>query len=161
MTLYLAYNAAAATTALTAKVATGTALKTMLQIATPATRPIDVVEWGVSFDGATAGQVELIATDVAATVTAHVAAGVQPYDDPAAPASLMTLGVAATGYTASAEGTTTASRIGDAQNLPAGSSYVKQWVPGTEFRVPVSKFLRVRVLFGTSVNLLCYVIWRE
>lgn len=161
MTLYIAANAAMATTAAPASITTGTAIKTLLQVATPSTRPIQVVEWGISFDGSPAGiKCELVQTDVAATVTAHVAAGVQPYDDPNAPASLMTLGTTATGYTASGEGTTTASRTADLQ-LVSANQYVKQWPLGLEFVVPISKFLRVRVTAAAAVNAFCYIIWRE
>lgn len=165
MALYWAANGAMATTAALAPVTTGTAIKTMLQIATPSTRMIRVVEWGISFDGSTAAapvKCELIQTDVAATVTAHVAAGVQPYDDPGAPASLMTLGTSATGYTASAEGSITATRTGDVQFVAPTTQYVRQFPLGREFVVPVSKFLRVRVtLTGTAVNAYTYVIWIE
>lgn len=163
-TLYFAANGAMPTTAALTKVTTGTAIKTMLQIASSATRPLKVVEWGISFDGSAAAtpiQCELIQTDVAATVTAHVAAGVQPYDDPNAPASTVTLGTSATGYTATAEGTITATRYGDAQLIAPTNQYVKQWPLGREFQVPVSKFLRVRVTAGTAVNAYCYVIWEE
>lgn len=161
MTLYTAANGAMPTTAALSPITTGTTIKTMLQIATPSTRDIQVVEWGISFDGTPAAiKCELIQTDVAATVTAHVAAGVQPYDDPNGPASLMTLGTAATGYTASAEGSITATRTADAQ-LVTSNQYVKQWPLGREFKVPVSKFLRVRVTAAVSVNATCYVIWQE
>jgi hypothetical protein len=165
-TLYWAANGAMPTTAALTKVTTGTTIRTMLQIAPSATRPIKVVEWGISFDGSAAAtpiQVELIQTDVAATVTAHVAAGVQPYDDPNAPASTVTLGTAATGYSATgaAEGTITATRYGDLQLMSPTNQYVKQWPLGREFQVPVSKFLRVRVTAGTAVNAYCYVIWEE
>lgn len=162
--LYWAANGPMPTTAAFAPVTTGTAIKTMLQIATPATRPLSVVEWGISFDGSAAAtpiRCELLQTDVAATVTAHVAAGVQPYNDPNAPASLMTLGTAATGYTASAEGTITATRHGDVQFIAPTNQYIKQWPLGNEWQVPVSKFLRVRVTAGTAVNCYCYVIWSE
>jgi len=163
-TLYFAANGAMPTTAALNKITTGTAIKTMLQIAPSATRPLKVVEWGISFDGSAAAtpiQCELIQTDVAATVTAHVAAGVQPYDDPNAPASTVTLGTSATGYTASAEGTITTTRYGDLQLIAPTNQYVKQWPLGREFQVPVSKFLRVRVTAGTAVNAYCYVIWEE
>ena len=163
-TLYFAANGAMPTTSALNKVTTGTVIKTMLQIASSATRPLKVVEWGISFDGSAAAtpiQCELIQTDVAATVTAHVAAGVQPYDDPNAPASTVTLGTSATGYTASAEGSTTTTRYGDVQLIAPTNQYVKQWPLGREFQVPVSKFLRVRVTAGTAVNAYCYVIWEE
>jgi hypothetical protein len=164
-TLYYAANGAAPTTAALVKVTTGTAIKTLLQIQPSTTRPIKVVEWGISFDGSAAGtpiQCELIDTyAVAATVTAHVAAGVQPYDDPNGPASTVTLGTGATGYTSTVEGTITSTRYGDLQMIAPTNQYVKQWPLGREFQVPVSHNLRVRVTAGTAVNAYCYVIWEE
>jgi hypothetical protein len=153
-----------ATTAATAKVTTGTAIKTMLQIATPATRQFQVISWGYTCDNAptSSSVVELLQTDVAATVTAHVASGVQPID-PNGTASLLTLGTSATGYTATAEGTTTASRIFDAVEIPPSSSgaaglcYYQQFMPDERPIIPISKFLRVRVTFGSAVNMLCWV----
>lgn len=165
MTLFFAGNFAAPTTAAATAVTTGTAIKTMLQIATPATREINVVKWGISTTSTPVAAItcELIQTDVAATVTAHVAAGVQPYNSVAGtPVSAMTLGTTATGYTSSSEGSTTATRYGDLQMIPAGVSQLTwEWSLGREFRVAVSKFLRVRVTTGTAVNMLCYVIWDE
>lgn len=164
MALYWAGNGPMPTTAAFAPVTTGTAIKTLLQIATPSTRSIKVVEWGISFDGATAAtpiRCELVQTDVAATVTAHVAAGVQPYEDAEAPASLMTLGTSATGYTGTAEGSITATRQGDLQFISPTTQYVKQWPLGREFAVPISKFLRVRVTAGAAVNAYTYILWSE
>src|SRR5437868_2339015 len=96
----------------------------MLQVATPATRQLQLISWGYSIEsGPSTGplKVELIQTDVAATVTAHVAAGVQPLA-PNAPASLMTLGTTATGYTATAEVTTATSRVVDFATIGPNSS---------------------------------------
>ena len=165
---YRVYNAPAATTAATAKVTTGTSIKTMLQLATPSTRQIQLISWGYSLDAgpSSAGVVELIQTDVAATVTAHVAAGVQPLD-PNAPASLLTLGTTATGYTATAEGATTASRLFDAVEVAPGSSsapsvcYSYQWMPDERPTIAVSKYLRVRVTMGSAVNGLFWVCFDE
>lgn len=160
-TLYIAANGAMPTTAALPSITTGTAIKTMLQVATPSTKGIKVVEWGISFDGApSAIKCELIETDVAATVTAHVAAGVQPFDAVGVEASLMTLGTSGTGYTATAEGTTTVSRYGDLQ-IVTGNQYVKQYPLGREFKVAVSKFLRVRVTAAAAVNAYTYIIWEE
>jgi hypothetical protein len=164
MALYWAANAPMATTAAPPKVATGTAIKTMLQIATPSTTRIAPVAWGISFDGSIAGTpiaCELVQTDVAATVVAHVAAGVQPYDDPGAPASLVTLGTAATGYTASAEGTITATRTADLQLVAPTNQYAFVWPLGREFKVAVSRFLRVRVTAAATTNCWCWVAWEE
>jgi hypothetical protein len=162
---YIAYNGPMVTTAAFVPVTTGTAIKTLLQVATPSTNELRIVEWGISFDGsaaATPGKVELIQTDVAATVTAHVASGVQPNNDPNAPASLVSLGASATGYTATAEGTITATRYLDPPQLiaPTGQ-YVKQFPLGREPEVPASKFVRVRVTFAAAVNAVCYVVWEE
>lgn len=167
---YKSFNAASPTTAAPVKVTTGTSIKTLLQIATPATRQLQVISWGFSLDAAPAttgvGVVELIQTDVAATVTAHVAAGV-PSLDPNAPASLVTLGTSATGYTSTSEGTTTAARLFDAQEVAGVSNgaapinYVYQFMPDERPIVAVSKFLRVRVTFSAAVNALCFVVWDE
>lgn len=162
--LYWAANGPMPTTAAFVYVTTGTATKTMLQIATPATRVLRVVSWSISFDGSAAAVpivCELLATDVAATVTAHSASGVQPYNDPNAPPSLMTLGTTATGYTASSEGSITATRHGDLQFIAPTNQYNYQWGLDTEFQVPVSKFLRVRVTAPVAVNCFCWVLWAE
>lgn len=167
---YTCFNAAMATTAATAKVTTGTAIKTMLQVATPSTRQLQVVSWGFSIDAAPAttgvGVVELIQTDVAATVTAHSASGVQPLD-PNAPASLVSLGTSGTGYTGTAEGTITATRLFDATEIAGVSNgaypinYVRDFMPDARPVVAISKFLRVRVTFSAAVNMLCWVVWDE
>lgn len=162
---YIAWNGPMPTTAAQQSVATGTSIKTMLQIATPSTREIEIISWGFSLSGVPNGTVELLQTDVAATVTAHVAAGVQPLDA-GLPASLMTLGTSATGYTASAEGSITATRVFDSQIITntAGENelnYSYQFLPEERPIVAVSKFLRVRVTMASGVNMQAYVIWGE
>jgi hypothetical protein len=162
--LYWAANGPMPTTAAFASVTTGTTIKTMLQIATPATRIIRVIAWSISFDGSSAAVpivCELLQTDVAATVTAHSAPGVQPYNDPNAPASLVTLGTTATGYTATAEGTITATRHFDLQYVAPTNQYAYQYPLDTEPQVPTSKFLRVRVTAPVAVNCYCWVLWAE
>lgn len=168
MPIYTAWNGPMPTTAAQASVAVANGVKTMLQLATPSTRQITLIGWGYSIDVAPAGigTVELIQTDVAATVTAHVAAGVQPAD-PNGTASLLTLGTSATGYTSSSEGSTTASRVFAARKVPvaAGStdlSYDYVWMPDARPIVAVSKFLRVRTTFtATTPTMLCYITWLE
>ncbi|HZN70131.1 MAG TPA: hypothetical protein VFC00_00375 [Micromonosporaceae bacterium] len=165
---YKTWNGAMPTTAAQLAVTTGTAIKTMLQLATPSTRQIQLIAWGFSVDdppGADA-VVELLQTDVAATVTAHVAAGVQPLD-PNAPPSLLTLGVAATGYTATAEGATTATRVFDVVSLSSTSgesplTYTYQFMPDERPIIAVSRFLRVRATTPTTaVDMRCWVVWDE
>lgn len=165
---YKIWNGPMPTTAAQASVTTGTTIKTMLQMATPSTRQIQLISWGFSLDdppGADA-VIELLQTDVAATVTAHVAAGVQPLD-PNAPASLLTLGTSATGYTSTAEGTPTATRMFDAVSLSSTSgesllSYSYQFMPDERPIVAISKFLRVRATTPTTaVDMRCWVCWDE
>lgn len=158
------------TTAAQASVTTGTAIKTMLQIATPATRQIAVVAWGFTIDdppGADA-VIELLQTDVAATVTAHVAAGVQP-TVPGMPASLMTLGTSNTGYTGSVEGSTTATKVFDVVSLSSVSAEAAPFMTYKyefqDYEIPIvdlSKFLRVRATTPTTaVDMRCWVLWDE
>ena len=157
-----------ATTAALRKVATGTAVRTMLQIATPSTNQIVPLAWGYSLDAGQAGRVELIQTDVAATsLTAHVAAGVQPLD-PNAPASSMTLGTGATGYmvsggSAPTEGSITATRTLDQAEVTTTTNvtYAYQFTAAERWTIAVSKFLRVRCTFGTGTNITCWVVWDE
>lgn len=165
---YKCFNAPMPTTAALAKATTGTTIKTMLQIATPSTRQLQLISWGYTLDavpGSSGGIIELIQTDVAATVTAHAASGVQPLD-PNAPASLMTLGTAATGYSASVEGSITAVRTFDTDMIPATAgavpvNYDYQWMPDERPILAVSKFLRIRATFSAAVNMLCWVCWDE
>jgi hypothetical protein len=161
---FIAFNGAAPTTAALTPVTTGTAIKTLLQIATPSTCELRVLEWGISFDGFAAAQpikCELVDTNVAATVTAHVAAGVMSHNDTGTVASKMTLSTSGTGYTATVEGTITATRLLDYQQIAPSGQFVKQYPLGYEPEVAVSRFLRVRVTAAAAVNAVCYVIWTE
>lgn len=164
---YIVGNYPMNTTAAPVAVTTGTAIKTMLQIATAATgKGLNVVEWGISFDGFAAAlpiKCELIDTNVAATGgTAHVAAGVQPYNrDASSNVPVVQLGAALTAYTMTTEGSTTASRIGDIQFIAPTGQYVHQFPLGQEFEVGPARFLRVRVTAAAAVNCYCYVIFEE
>lgn len=162
---YAAWNGPMPTTAAQVPVTTGTAIKTLLQIAPPSTLDIQVIEWGLSFDGAAAAtpiKCELLETDVAATVTAHVAAGIPAQNrEGLAIASLVTLGTTATGYTATAEGSITTVRMLDAQLISPTNQNWKQYPLGRETMCRASKFLRVRVTAAAAVNAYAYVIWEE
>jgi hypothetical protein len=139
---YIAWSSAAPTTASQAVTATGTAIKTLIQVATPSTAQIKVIEWGISFDGsaaATPGIIELLQTDVAATSgTSYTPTA---FSDNSSPASLCVGGTGATCFAPSAEGTITATRVFDGQLVAPTNQYVKQYPLGREPTVPVSKFL--------------------
>ena len=169
MALYQIWNGPSPTTAAQVPVTTGTAIKTLLQIASSATKPLQVVEWGISFDGSAAAagiKCERMETGtVAATVTAHVTAGIVRLDaeaiaggDPVT--NLLPVSTTATGYTATGEGTITVSRVFDAQLVQPTNQYVKQFPLGLEPVIAVSSFLRVRVTAAAAVNAYCYVTVR-
>jgi hypothetical protein len=141
-------------------VSTGTALKTIIQVATPATTDITVISWWISFDGTTGVpiKVELVEVDVAATVTALTPV---KYSDPNAVASLCVSGTSATGYNASAEGTVTASRLLDWQLVSPTSGVIIQFPLGREPGAAASKFLRLRTTAAASVNAAAGIVWEE
>jgi hypothetical protein len=164
MSLYLIANATMQTTAAPAAVTTGTSIKTLLQV-----KPFNlarIVEWGISFDGSAAAtpiKVELIETDVAATVTASADADITKFgpnvaDVAAASVAGLTLGTAATGYTATIEGTVAAVRNFDVQFVAPTNQYVKQFPLGREPVIQLAKFARVRVTAGAAVNAYCYLV---
>lgn len=170
MALYKIYNFAMPTTAAPTLVTTGTSIKTMLQVKPSATIAAKIVEWGFWLDSAAASasaKIELIETDVAATVTAHVASGIVKYDslaliggDPTT--NLIQVGTTSTGYTATSEGTTTDARLLDLQIATTGTTFVVgSWVQlplGREGILQVNKFGRIRVTFSTAVNMACYML---
>lgn len=163
--IFQAYNFAQVTTAAPAPVTTGTSIKTLLQIATPSTQSLTVVAFGIDFDGTAAAapiKVELIDTDVAATVTAHGASGLVKTGGPNDEASVMTLSTTATGFTASGEGTpgATSRTLAFRQVAPNGG-YEYEFPLGREPRVPVSRFLRIRVTAAAAVNASCWIRWEE
>jgi hypothetical protein len=139
----------------------------MLQLQTPSTVTIEVLAWGVTMFGAAAAagpQWELVTTNtVAATVTAHVAAGLVPQNAQALDlASQLTLATSGTGYTSSAEGTVTGTlREFDTQAVQPTGTYIFQRPLGTEWYVPISTILRVRVTAAAAVNAICWVEYAE
>jgi hypothetical protein len=125
---------------------------------------MNVVGWGVSFDGTTAAvpvQCELIqTTTVAATVTAYVANDITLYTDPLGTASGVTLGTTSSGYNASAEGTVVAPvRIGDYQLVAPTNGYPYQFPLDQEFEVATGGILRVRLTAPAAVNCTAYVLF--
>ncbi len=167
MAQYLIANGVMQTTAALVPVTTGTAIKTMLQFKASATIVAKIIEWGCSFDGFAAalpGRVELIETDVAATVTALAAADITKYDaaalaggDPTT--NLIQVGTTSTGFTASGEGSIAAVRNLDAPQFIAPSNqFIKQFPQGREPIIQIAKFARIRVTFAAAVNAYTYMI---
>lgn len=169
--IYTAYNAVAPTTSAFVPVTTGTAPKTMLQIATPASQGIRLRAWGICFDGFTAAAPVVCTlfdgSGGASVLTAHVAAGIHQYDAEALAGggtSIVTLGAAATGYAgagAPTEGTVASTRVADRQLVPPSSGYSYEWALGKEFQVAASRFLRIRVDAVAAVGCMCWIRWEE
>lgn len=169
MAIYQIFNGATPTTAKFVAVTTGTSIKTLLQVKPSATIVAKIIEWGFRCDApatAALAVVELLETDVAATVTAHVAAGINKVDaealrggDPTT--NLIQVGTSATGYTSSGEGSITSVRLFDSivQTIPASNGYefVKQFPLGREPVLDVALFGRIRTHFSVAVNAVCYM----
>jgi hypothetical protein len=161
--LYLIPNGPAPTTAAQVPVTTGTAIKTMLQV-----RPfnlIRIVRWGVSFDGFAAAlpiRCELLSTGtVFATVTALADADITKFNNPTAAAPSvagLTLSTTGTGYTASAEGTITATDMYDVQFVSPTNQYVFPFELGREPTVAIGDALRIRVTAAAAVNCYAWVL---
>lgn len=159
-------NHATITTAAPVPVTTGTAIKTLLQLATPTNEDMTVVAWGITFDGTAAAapiKCELVQTDVAATVTAHALANVVNWSNPNDPGSLVAanFGTSSTGYTATAEGTTTITRLLDFQQVAPNGGYIYEWPLESRPRIPANRYLRIRVTAAAAVNAHCWVRWIE
>lgn len=166
---FKAFNGPFPTTAAQAVVATGTSIKTMLQL--KATSGLIITGWGFSVDTALttgASVVELVNTKaINATVTAFVAGDVTPLATPSA-ASVLTNGTAASGYTASAEGTIVATDMFDVVSIPIPAAaapqlpyYSKYFVGDERPYLPAGEFLRVRATMGLSVGMRCWIAWIE
>ena len=155
--LYRVANGPMPTTAAQVAVTTGTSIKTLLQLLHPSLA-LTVVEWGISFDGSPAAiKCELLTTGtVAATVTTFATADVNLFSDPAGNVPGLTLSTSGSGYTASAEGSITATREGDTQIISA-NQYIKQFPLDQEFVVKAADVLRVRVTAAAAVNAICSV----
>ena len=156
------YNGPSPTTAAQVAVTTGTAIKTLLQL-----KPFNlgkIIAWGISFNGSAAAtpiKCELVETGtVFATVTAHVDAGCVKMggaDQAAASVAGLTMGTSATGYTGSAEGTITVSRMFDAQFVAPTNQYIYQFPLGQEPIMVIGNSTRIIVHAGAAVDAFCWI----
>jgi hypothetical protein len=159
--IYLIVSAPMQTTAPPSKLGTTTTTKTILQVKLLV--PGSILDWGTSYDGYTAAtplQVEGVVTgSIAATVTATAAADITGFDAAAqlfgSPTSnFISVGVNATGYNASAEGTTTTAYNADGPVLlPSTGPQDKQVTPGQEYFLLNGELFRIRVTAPTAVNM--------
>jgi hypothetical protein len=168
---YIIYNSAQATTAAPVAQPTGTAIRTMMQLRTALSIESRVIAFGVSFDAsaaATPGKVELFETSAAATMsTAYAAADIQPYGTYSAAANTagatgvpFNLSTATSGFatTSVTEGTVAAYRAAWVGQIAPTNSFDYQFPLGREFELTPQMYLRLRVTFAASVNMIAYVV---
>lgn len=146
-------------------VATGTALKTLLQVGVPANRSIQVLGWGVSFKGTAPGdapgEAYLLSGDVAAS--GGTGQTPDPTDEFVEEASACVGGAALTGHSFTTEGTITASRVLDGDEVHPQTGY-SVWLPSSPIMrvgAATARFLRIRVSFTVSVNTVPWICWDE
>lgn len=166
---YAVTNGAAPAAAAPVAITTGTAIKTMLQIATNTTTPaIRFVEWWVEFDGSTAAtpiKVELMRHTSApqTTLTAYVTADIARVNDPNAPTSSIQLGAALSGFSnTTTEVTPTGTPVSlETHFVPPTSGIYVQFPLGREPEVQVAAFSRIRTTAGAAVNCYAGAMWEE
>lgn len=165
MAIYKIYNGPFPTTAAQLAVTTGTSIKTMLQVKGVTALPIRVKAWGVSMDGAAAAagvQWELIETGtIFATVTASVAADILGWDElgrNTVSTTYFSVGTSATGYTSSAEGSITASRVFDSQFVQPTGQYAWEFSLGNEPIIAAVSSLRIRCKAAAAVNAIVWIL---
>lgn len=166
---YTALNGAAAGAAAAVAVTTGTALKTMLQVATNTTSPaIRVVEWWTEFDGSAAAtpiKVELLGAAAAQTsLTAYVAADISSTNDPnTLNVTTVQLGTGLSGWANGNDPGVTPTTVRNFAThfVPPTSGIYIQYPLGREPEVAPSKFLRHRTTAGAAVNCYVGVSWEE
>lgn len=162
--VYSVFNGASPTTGSPTAVTTGTAVKTMIQLSTSASSEARVVEWWWEGNGSAAavpGKIELLFVGSgAATVTAYAAGDIKKYD-PNGRASLVTLGTANSGYTASVEGTPAGGTSSMPHQVPPTSGIYIQYPLGREPEMAVSTFLRLRNHLPAAVDAVCGIAYEE
>lgn len=162
---FSAFNGPGPTTAAPAAVTTSTAVKTMIQISTSASIEATITEWwweGSGSAAATPAVVEFMFHSTgAATVTAYVAATDFKKYNPGASASLLTVGTANSGYSASGEGTPATALGSLVHQVPVTSGIYIQYPLGREPVMAVSTFARIRNTVTPAVNAICGFAWEE
>lgn len=161
-TLYMAIPRATSAPFDLVEVATGTALKTLLQVGVPSTTDVRIHAWGLSFDGASPtdppGKCHL--ADAAVAATAGTSLTPEEWESDFAQNSLCVGGAALTAYNLT-EPTHTGVRYLDGEEVHPQSGYSLWFPEGRRPRVGTSRFVIVRVLFGVSVNAIPWVLWEE
>lgn len=169
---YILFNCAQPTTAGLVAQPTGTAIRTMMQVRPAIGYQVRLVAFGISgsgFAAAAPGTVELFETTAAATMsTAYGAGDIMPYGNYNSVANTagatgvpFNLSTATSGFATAAvtEGTVAGYRGAWGGLVQPTNSFDYQWPLGREFSVTPQMYVRLRVTFAASINLICYMIF--
>jgi len=150
---------------------TGTAIRTMMQLRTALATDARVLAYGISGSAsaaATPGTVELFETTVAATMsTAYAAGDIMPYYPYNAVANTagatgvpFNLSTTTSGFATAAvtEGTVAGYRGAHCAQIAPTNQFDYQWPLSREFELTPQMYLRVRVTFAASINVIIYVL---
>lgn len=165
---YTVLNGAAPGAAAVPGIATNTAIRTMIQIATNTTNnAIRLVEWWTEFNGSAAATpitVEILrhTGGPQTTLTAYAAGDIAKANDPNAPPASVQLGTALSGFsnTTTEVTPTTVSNLATHLVPPTSGIYL-QYPLGREPEVQVSAFLRHRVTSASNVSCMAGLTWEE
>lgn len=170
MAQFIAYNNAnSATSGIATGLSYATGPKCALQLNIPDAGQIELVEWGVSFDGsaaATPALLEIASTDTASTMSsAHTTTTVKNLLDPNGPTSRLTYGATTnTGYGNGNITSNTTLRMADRQYVAPTNQYVKMWPLGNYPKFgngTTENFVQVRINTSATVNAIIYVVFNE
>lgn len=163
--VYSCFNGAGPTTAAPVAVTTSTAVKTMIQLVTSANREARIVEWwweGSASAAATPAVVEVMFhSSGGATVTGYTAATDFKKYEPNQAASQLTVGVTASGFSASGEGTPATALGSLVHQVPVTSGMYVQFPLGREPEFATSTLCRLRNTVTPAVNATCGFAWEE
>ena len=161
-TLYWVQNTALGGAAAPAKVATGAAIKSMLQVTVPSTVACRIVEWGCSFDtpaSASIVNVELFGTTTVLTTGSAGAFTPVEYSSFSGVSALTSCLQAGSG--AFTETTPAAYRPIDIQTVVPPAQFVKQWPLAREPQTNFTTYVRIRVTATVTCNCYCWICWEE
>lgn len=149
--LWVVYSAAVPTTASMARTATGTAIKTHLQLT--ASGDLTVVSWGVVLESTPTVPV------YAELINTTTVAGGSP--TPVTPTNVRgsTASAATAGFAPATEGTVVATTRTFDTAIMLSNSYEYEWSLGREPILESAQVLRVRLTTATTVNALCWIVY--
>lgn len=165
MAIFTAWNMAASTTTnVGAGTSYATGAKCAIQLEVPSTLRVQILEWGVSFDGTTgSANIELVQASAASTMsTAHTTSTVVAQGTDGTATSRLTYGTTAdTGYGNGAITTNTTEITFDKAYIPLTSAYFKMWPLGDQPMSDTTKWVQLRINTTATANGIAYIRFRE